>query len=126
MIAPVYLWEVLVPHKMGPKGRKVIHVSYHQVWDDFVRQVAGGLTIMKAAKGQWVNTEEGGRVYKELMIPVRIACTRDQLDEILRFTVKHYRQHAVMAYKVSEEVIIQRGAFTRNDEYTQEPIWEPV
>lgn len=41
------------------------------------------------------------------MIPVRIACSREEIDKIIDITIKHYNQLAVMAYKVSDEVIIK-------------------
>lgn len=104
----IALWEIMVPHKMGPKGKKVIQVPYHQEWDAKVREIAGGLTIMRAARGQWVDRDGNGKLYKEIMIPVRIACTREQIEEIMAFTQQHYKQIVVMAYKVAEEVIMRR------------------
>ena len=45
--------------------------------------------------------------YNERMIPVRIACTRDQIIEIMDMTKEYYDQIAVCAYKISEECIIR-------------------
>jgi len=42
------LWEILVPYKMG---RKNVQVPYHQEWDAKVMAIAGGMTLMKVAKG---------------------------------------------------------------------------
>lgn len=42
------LWEILVPYKMG---RKNVPVPYHQEWDAKVMAIAGGMTLMKIAKG---------------------------------------------------------------------------
>lgn len=107
------LWEILVPYKMGehdnsdpslPKRKRTIPVPYHQVWDDFVRKTTGGLTIHRAARGQWEDRE--GKLYKEIMIPVRIACTQDQIKQIAEFTVQHYKQKAVFVTLVSEKTLI--------------------
>lgn len=107
------LWEILVPHKMGehdntdprlPKRNRNIPVPYHQEWDAFVREVTGGLTIQRAAKGQW--TDNTGKLYKEIMIPVRIACTEDQIKKIAEFTLSHYKQKAVFVTLVSEKTLI--------------------
>jgi len=38
------------------------------------------------------------------MIPVRIACGEKQINEIMKITIKHYRQEAVMAYEISQKV----------------------
>jgi hypothetical protein len=96
------MWEILVP----ASWRKTrFTYDHHQAWDDFVRDVAGGLTVYRGAKGQW--TSPDGTLFKDRMIPVRIACTRDEIERIISFTIKHYDQEAVLAYKVSEEVIVR-------------------
>lgn len=95
------LWEILVPCAWN-SGRP-IRTRHHRRWDERVRAISGGLTVMKPAIGQWVNE---GAVYHERMIPVRIACTREQIQLIMDITAKHYEQLAVMAYRVSDEVII--------------------
>jgi hypothetical protein len=40
------------------------------------------------------------------MIPVRIAATRAQIDQILNMTMAYYDQLAVLCYRVSDEVIL--------------------
>lgn len=100
----IQLWEVLVP-TVRRVGGKPYRVRYHRIWDKKVRDLAGGLTIMRPAVGQWVSPS--GELFKERMIPVRIAATREQIDQIIDFTIKYYDQLAVMAYKVSEEVIVK-------------------
>lgn len=40
------------------------------------------------------------------MIPVRIACTEDDIDSIINLTMKYYNQEAVMSYQISEHVKI--------------------
>ena len=82
------------------------HLRYHRVWDEKVRAITGGLTVLAVAKGQWIDPTTG-ELYKERMIPVQIACTRDQIEEIIDMTLQYYDQLQVMAYRVSEEVIIR-------------------
>jgi hypothetical protein len=67
--------------------------------------MSGGLTIMRSVKGVWENE---GTIYEERMIPVRIACTKGQIMDVLNLTKNYYNQIAVMAYKISEEVIIYK------------------
>lgn len=98
------LWEVMVPCKTN-EGRP-IRTKQHRVWDEKVRKITGGLTIFRPAIGQWVDPESG-ELFKERMIPVRIAATRDQISEIIDLTMDFYEQLAVMASRVSEEVIIR-------------------
>lgn len=99
------VWEILVPRKSN--GGRAFHLEYHRKWDEKVRAIAGGLTIFSATKkGVWTSGE--GVVFSESMIPVRISCSRKQIKKIMAFTAKHYLQKAIMAYKVSEEVLIRK------------------
>lgn len=41
------------------------------------------------------------------MIPVRIACSEEQIHGIAKFTAGYYQQEAVMYYLVSEKVFIR-------------------
>ena len=52
--------------------KKPFRTRYHRVWDEKVRKISGGLTIMKPAVGQWLSNDD--ELFKERMIPVRIAC----------------------------------------------------
>ena len=99
------MWEVLVP-TVRNDGR-YIKTRFHRVWDSKVRAITGGLTILPVNRGQWVSPSR--KLFLERMIPVRIACKRSQLEEILNMTLKYYEQEAVLAYKVSEEVIIKHA-----------------
>lgn len=100
--ARLQLWEILVP-TISNEG-KPYRTRYHRVWDKKVREISGGLTIFRPAKGQWVNSK--GKLFEERMIPVRIACTEDDIDSIINLTMKYYNQEAVMSYQISEHVKI--------------------
>jgi hypothetical protein len=43
------------------------------------------------------------------MIPCRIACSWEELSVIIDFTIEHYKQEAVLAYKISDDVILRHG-----------------
>lgn len=96
-------YEILVP-TVSNEG-KPYRLRYHKVWDDKVRAIAGGLTIIAPIKGQWVSID--GEVFKERMIPVRIACTKEQIEEIADITAKYYEQKAIIYYLISDEVTIK-------------------
>jgi hypothetical protein len=100
----VELYEILVPTMMN--GHPV-RTKHHKEWDKYVRGLSNGLTILKPAKGQWID-EVTDVLHEERMIPVRVGCTRLQLYKIVEFTLSHYNQIAVMAYKISDDVIIRR------------------
>ena len=97
------VWEILVPCTK-PNGRPN-RTRFHRVWDEKVRTITGGLTVCTPTKGQWVSP--GGETISERMIPVRIVCTREQIDEIVDMTLVYYDQEAVLAYKISNEVILR-------------------
>lgn len=96
------LWEILVPE--ANNSGQDYPISYHQIWDEYVKNVTGGLTILKPAKGIWVSND--GVEYKERMIPVRIQCSEETICEIAGYTLRHYDQEAVMFHLVSEKSFI--------------------
>ena len=132
MTPKMMLWEILVPteRRDSPKRMsellgslksslgvdetslvdKVLHPGYystrfHKVWDNKVRAITGGLTVMGPVRGQWVSGDNV--LFNERMIPVRIMATRDQINEIADMTLEYYDQLAVMCYKISDEVILR-------------------
>lgn len=102
----IEMWEILVP-TMRNNG-KPIKTRFHRVWDKQVREITGGLTILPVNKGQWISPS--GELFVERMIPVRIACNTEQIIEIIDMTLNYYEQEAIMAYQVSNHVIIKHRA----------------
>lgn len=97
------LWEILVPASNN-KDQKFTY-EHHKEWDAFVKETTGGVTIMKTAKGQWLSPT--GKLYIDRMIPCRIVCNEQQISDIIDFTIEHYNQEAVLAYRVSTNVILR-------------------
>lgn len=97
------LWEILVP-TVRNDGRP-IRTRFHRVWDAKVREITGGLTILTPVKGQWVSND--GELFSERMIPVRIACSREEIESIIDMTLSYYSQKAVLAYCISERVVLR-------------------
>lgn len=97
------IWEILVP-TVTQAGRP-IRTGQHRVWDNAVREITGGLTVLQPSHGQWEDTE--GMVVIERMIPVRIACTEEEINQIADMTAGFYDQDAVMFYCISEKVFIK-------------------
>lgn len=63
------------------------------------------MTVLPPARGTWHNV---GVVYRDRMIPVRFMATRKEMEHIVQMTLDHYTdEKAVMAYKVSEEIILK-------------------
>ncbi len=100
--AQVALWEILVPTL---RNGKPVRTKSHKVWDARIREISGGLTVLRPAKGEWVAPD--GTLFSERMIPVRIMCTSDQIEEIAKITASFYDQLAVMFYKISDDCRIR-------------------
>jgi hypothetical protein len=103
MMDDIWLWQVLVP-TVSNEGVTFGH-PHHRAWDRKVQGIAGGLTVMKPVKGHW--TAPDGTVMSERMIPVQVACTREQMVAIADATASHYEQSAVMYWRVSDEVYVR-------------------
>lgn len=97
------LWQILVP-TVRNCGRP-FRLRHHRVWDKWVRDISGGLTVFQPVKGTWVAPD--GSLFTERMIPVLVACTREQIERVADFTAKHYQQLAVAFWKVSDEFVIK-------------------
>jgi hypothetical protein len=97
------LWEILVP--CVSNAGKPYRTRFHRVWDAKVEKISGGMTIHLPTKGKWVQHE--GLKFSERMIPVRIMCTREQVEQVIDMTLEYYDQIAVLAYRVSDEVILR-------------------
>jgi len=96
------LWEILVPKFSN--NRKRFRISFHKNWDREVEKVSGGLTILRTAKGRWINPDK--RLFVDEMIPVRISCSEKDIEKIMNFTLKYYNQESVFCYLVSDKVKI--------------------
>ena len=107
------LWEVLVPASNNNQLR--FTYAHHKKWDAYVKKLTGGVTIMKVAKGEWVSPN--GTLYVDRMIPCRIVCTEEQISDIVDFTIDHYKQEAVLAYRISTNVILRH----KTEPYRPEP-----
>lgn len=99
------LWELLVPAHTFNDGER-ISLLHHREFDRYVESIAGGLTIMKPVRGMW-REETSDNSFHEPMIPIRIMCNKEQVMRIIDFTISHYRQKAVICYKLSDEVIVR-------------------
>lgn len=98
------LWEILIPTIRN--NGKPIKTRFHRIWDKKVREISGGLTVMPVAKGQWIFQE---KIFSERMIPVRLIATRSEIEQVVQLSLKYYEQLAILAYKISDEVILRHA-----------------
>lgn len=90
------VWEIFVPNSFA--------LTKHKAWDKKVREISNGLTIYKPVRGHWLG-DDG--IVEETMIPVRIACSTEQIDKIAAIMLEHYEQQAVMYYLITDKVFIK-------------------
>lgn len=98
----MFIYEILVPTSYND-GR-FIKTKHHRVFDKKVLEITGGLTIGMPNKGKWISGKKD--LFLDRNIPVRIMCSKDQIEDIARFALKHYQQEAIMYYQISSEVTI--------------------
>ena len=101
----IELWEILVPTIDRQKTEYI--KGFHKKWDAKVRAITGGLTIRPVKKGQWVHPESKN-LSAERMIPVKIAATQEQMLYICKMTAEYYDQEVIMAYRISDRVIMMK------------------
>lgn len=102
-------WEILVPY--NDNDGKKFPLDHHKTWDSYVRTISGGLTIFKTSKGQWTYLD---KVFEDKMIPIRIYCSEEQIEEIMRYTKTFYDQKAIFCCLISDQVKF----LDENDEIT--------
>ncbi len=96
------IWEILVP--TARRDGESFRTRQHREWDAQVRRVSGGLTVLPPARGQWAGPDG---LVGERMIPVRISCSEDEINQIADMTAAFYDQDAVMFYYISDKVFIK-------------------
>lgn len=100
--APSEMWEILVP---ASSKDKEFTYDHHKLWDEYVIDISGGITVMRTVKGEWVS--QNNVRFKDRMIPVRVKCNEKDMKKIIDFTIRHYDQEAVLAYRLSDAVILK-------------------
>ena len=98
------LWEILIPTMMISRhgfhtNPSAVQETHHRDWDRQVAKITKGLTLLPRVRGKWEDSLEHS-------IPVRIACTADEMKQVADITMEHYNQDAVIYWRVSDSVII--------------------
>ncbi len=95
------LYEILVP--VCYQEGSVIPMEHHGIFDAEVRKISGGMTILRSAIGEWGET-------RERVIPVRFMAYESEVHSLMIFAHRHYKQKAIMAYKLSSDIMIYEGS----------------
>ena len=95
------LWEILIP-ACSNEGTEYT-AKHHQKWEQEAKKISKGITFLGSARGQWKDSR--GKNFSEIMIPVRLRGTAEEIRKIGKYTLKHYRQEAVWVYEISSNII---------------------
>ena len=98
------LYEILIPI-INNRGER-FSAEHHKKWNNKALKIAGKFIIMKVIKEEWINLF-GKEFYKNKMIPIRISCTKNQIEKIIQITIKHYNQEVILAYIISEKALLR-------------------
>lgn len=99
------LYQIMVPCNFN--DGKPVKTRHHREWDRQIQQVleTKGMTIGTPAKGKWVDKADGVQ-YIDRVIPVSIIASENEMKKIASITINHYKQIAVMYFKISNETHI--------------------
>lgn len=98
------LYEIFVP--VCDNKQNVYDLDFHHEWDKKILKISNGLTILRSQKGSWLSQE--GEIYKEEVIPIRIAATHEQILQIMDITAEHYSQKAMFCRHIPGEVYLKK------------------
>lgn len=76
----------------------IFTTKHHRIFYKFILNLSKGYSVLNELEGVWQN--EKGTIYQEKMIPVRIACTDEQIKEIAEFAKAHYEQEAIFVLEL--------------------------
>ena len=102
MGSPVEMWCVLVP--LNNNDGEVFPIEKHHEWDKFIADNCGGLTLLPSLVGKFGVDKD---IIEDKVKPVMVACTRAQIIGVLDYTRRFYDQKGVLAYKISDDVLIR-------------------
>ena len=92
------LWAIVRP--MQSNSGKPFTVEHHRAWEDNVIGTFGGATFLPVADGAW---KHGGMIFREPMQQINVIGTWDQMLNLVRETMLHYDQLAIMWHMVAHD-----------------------
>lgn len=104
------LWEIFVPTVRS--NGKPYKLRFHKVWDQKVKDLVGGLSVLPKIKGYWLSPKQ--ELFVEEMIPIRIMCSEEQIENIVIMSLDYYEQEGIMYYLVTNDVRIKYSKVSEN------------
>jgi len=106
------LWEIMIPKNIDK--HTIFHVSSHRQWNKYVEELTGGMVFFSNLDRRWISSTKTSP-YFDNKIPVRIFCSKEQMDKIIDFTMQHYDQKHVIAYELSNNIILKHNGNEINE-----------
>lgn len=110
-----FWWKLLVP--VADNDGLVFTDRHHLKLYRLVFKISGGSTDNPWSNGRWM---DGGRVYKDRVVPLEFLATTEEADKIAAFTLVHYDQMEVVCVPISDRVRRYRRATTESHNQRKE------
>lgn len=94
------LYEVLVPCQTNDG----VPANNHDTLVAWIRGLCGGVTVCPRVDGHWVG--EGGKLYVEQMLPVRMVTTQEQAVRIATVVRDTFRQECVFLAVIGDVTFV--------------------
>jgi len=100
------LWEIFIPKN---NNRETIYeVSHHREWNKKVTTETDVILLSSDPHKKKSCPTIGESFFSEEMILLRVCCTPEEFDKILDITVQHYDRPEIIAFKLSENMIVKK------------------
>ncbi len=95
----LHLFEILIPTHFN-NGPLILDEHHNKFYKEIL-DYSGGLTLSQPLIGYWDNS---GSLEKETTFFLRFTSTDKQAEKIAKLAKIHYKQQAIMYYKLSDKV----------------------
>jgi len=102
---PDEMWEFLLP--MINVARHRITFTEYLEWGNEVKKITTGLVLLPFENASWCDSD--GVLFKDGMVPVRVTCNKEHVQDIIELTLTYYQQPAIMAYKISDTCVVRNS-----------------
>jgi len=104
------LWEIFVPKNHNEKT--IYGVSHHREWNRKVTTETDVILLSSTPYKKKSCPTIGKCFFSEEMILLRVCCTSEEFDKILDITIDHYDRDEIIAFKISDKMIVKKKVTT--------------
>jgi hypothetical protein len=104
------LWEIFIPKNHNKE--MIYGVSHHREWNRKVTKETNVILLSSSSYKEKSCPTIEEPFFSEEMLLLRVYCTQEELDRILDITVDHYDRDKIIAFKISENMIVKKRMTT--------------